>query len=159
MVRFKKTNYLAGIVMAVTVAVHLFGFPSHGWGEDARAVHDGLSEEAAIHEAAKNYLDAEIKRDLPAVYALLAPSSAYRTAYDYAAFLAEANASPVRIVAYKILRIAHIRNNHDAEAFPRVEKFAQVEVDVVMYYGDTRQKGEVNFDFTFIKEGGKWYKG
>lgn len=116
-------------------------------------------EEQAVLQAAKDYLDAEVRRDLPKVFACLAPSSAYRATMTYAAYLAEAEASSVRIQAYKILRIARIRDNHDPKAFPNVEKFAQVEVDVVVHYRDTDAQTEVNFDFTFIKEGGKWYKG
>jgi len=100
-----------------------------------------------------------VKRDLPAVYASLAPSSIYCATHDYEAFLAEADASPVRISGYKILRITHVRTNEDFKRFPKVEMFAQVEVDVIVFYKDTSEKADINFGFTFIKEKGKWYKG
>ena len=116
-------------------------------------------EETAVFEAVRKYFDAEVARDLPGVYRCLAPSSAYCETHDYEAFLAEANASPVRIVGYKIIRIADIRNNEDFRTFPHVEKFAYVEVDVVIRYTDKNEKADVNFGFTFIKEKGKWYKG
>jgi len=32
-------------------------------------------------------------------------------------------------------------------------------VDVTLLYDDTNETMEVNQDFTFIKEGGKWHKG
>jgi len=132
-------------------------FPGAGYGDGGIAVSS--REGAAVYAAAKRYLDAEVRRDLPGVYDALAPSSAYRAKYDYAAFLAEADSSPVRIVAYKIVRVDHIRDNHDPKAFPGVEKFAQVEVDIVILYEDTKQRADVNFAFTFIREDGKWYKG
>jgi len=114
---------------------------------------------SAIFAAAKKYLDAEVGRDLSTVYACLAPSSVYCATHNYEAFLAEANASPVRIVGYKIVRIAHIRANEDLKSFPKVEMFAHVEVDITFFYTDTNEKGDLNFGFTFIKEMGKWYKG
>jgi hypothetical protein len=98
-------------------------------------------------------------RELKTVYDCLAPSSLYRTTHDYDAYLAEAGASPVRIREYQILRITNIRVNEDKKTYPRVEKFAEVEVDMKIFYTDTNQAAEVNFNFTFIKEGGRWYKG
>lgn len=133
--------------------------PGHGAAEPAGGIITASREEAMIYEAAKKYLDAEIRRDLQAVYASLAPSSIYCATHDYEAYVAEAEASPVRIIGYKILRISNIRANDDKKAFPKVEKFAQVEVDMTITYLDTSRASEVNFDFVFIKEGGKWYKG
>ena len=120
----------------------------------------GLSgEDLAVYRAARAYLEAERKRDLKAVYGHLAPSSAYCATHDYAAYLAEAEASPVRIVAYRILNIAGIRDNEDRQAWPGVEKFARVEVDLEFRYVDTGETAQANFDFTFLKEKGRWYKG
>jgi len=116
-------------------------------------------EEAAVYEAARKYLDAEVKRDLKAVFGCLAPSSVYRAQNTYETYLAEAEASTVRILEYKILRVHRIRENHDPKAFPKVEKFAQVEVDLKIYFSDVKKATDVNYDFTFIKEGGHWYKG
>ena len=120
----------------------------------------GLAGEGlAVYRAARAYLEAERKRDLQAVYGHLAPSSAYCATHDYAAYLAEAEASPVRIVAYRILNIAGIRDNEDRQAWPGVEKFARVEVDLEFRYVDTGETAQANFDFTFLKENGRWYKG
>ncbi len=145
--------------IAVAIVFCCFAFCAEGLCAEPPVKTASLQEEQAIYEAAKKYLDAEIRRDLPAVYACLAPSSVYCATHDYEAFLAEANASSVRIVGYKILRIANIRDNEDLKSFPKVEKFAHVEVDVIVFYKDTNVKGDINFGFTFIKEMGKWYKG
>lgn len=145
--------------IAVAIILCCFGFYEEGRCAEPSLKVAVSQEESAIFEAAKKYLDAEVGRDLPTVYACLAPSSVYCATHSYEAFLAEANASPVRIVGYKILRIAHIRDNDDLKSFPKVEKFAQVEVDIIVFYKDTNEKGDINFGFTFIKEMGKWYKG
>ena len=126
-------------------------------GQEAVCAAD--PEEAAVYEAAQKYLDAEVKRDLKAVFSYLAPSSVYREQNTYETYLAEAESSSVRILEYKILRVHRIQDNHDPKAFPRVEKFAQVEVDLKIYYSDVQKAAHVNYDFTFIKEGGHWYKG
>jgi hypothetical protein len=145
--------------IAAAIILCCFGFYNEGSCAEPAVKTAALQEEPAIFEAAKKYLDAEVGRDLPTVYACLAPSSIYCATHNYEAFLAEANASPVRIVGYKIIRIDHIRDNEDLKSFPKVEKFAQVEVDIIVFYKDTNEKGDLNFGFTFIKEMGKWYKG
>ncbi len=146
---------------ACAILIILLSFVSAdaGYGADA-ALSPGKSPEVReIDAAARKYLDAEVARDLKTVYGCLAPSSIYCATHDYKAYLAEAEASPVRIREYKILRITHIRINEDKNTYPRVEKFAQVEVDMKVFFTDTNQAAEVNFNFTFIKEGGRWYKG
>ncbi|MBN1662667.1 MAG: hypothetical protein JW943_03600 [Deltaproteobacteria bacterium] len=117
-------------------------------------------EEGKIRDAARRYLDAEVKRDLKAVYACLAPSSHYMAANpSYAKYREEADRSPVRIVDYQILSISQLRDNHDPAKYPRIEKFVQVEVDVNLAKEENKERIAVNYSFTFIKEGGKWYKG
>jgi len=130
-----------------------------GYGSDADLPPGASAEECEINAAARKYLDAEVARDLKTVYDCLAPSSIYRATHDRDAYLAEAEASPVRIRKYQILQITHIRVNEDKKTHPRVEKFAQVEVDVQFLYIDSGETSEVNFAFTFIREGGRWYKG
>jgi hypothetical protein len=155
----KNRFQLALSVIASALILGAAGFSMPACCEEISSGSEALSEEPAVLKAARNYFDAEVARNLPEVYRCLAPSSAYCATHDYNAFLAEANSSPVRIVGYKIVRIAHIRNNEDLKGFPRVEKFAYVEVDIVVHYIDKNEKADVNFGFTFIKEGGKWYKG
>jgi hypothetical protein len=116
-------------------------------------------EEKAVEQAARAYLEAEVRRDFAAVWSLLAPSSAYCQTHDFEAYREEARQSPVRVERFEILRVAGIRPNHDPERFPRAERFADVEVDLVLYFTDTGTRTEVNHRFTFIREGGRWYKG
>ena len=115
-------------------------------------------ENRAIHKAARNYLDAEVKRDYKNIYASLAPSSQYCANNTYEMYLAEAKTAPV-IASYKIVKIFDIRVNEDRQRYPKVEKFAQVEVELVLVFNDAGLKTEVNYAFPFIKEGGEWYKG
>jgi len=70
----------------------------------------------------------------------------------------EAQSSPVRIESYEILRIVLLEENPDKTKFPNLEGFARVEVDLVLRYTDNNQQADVNFDFPFVKEKGKWYK-
>ena len=146
---------------AIAILIILLSFvpAGAGYGADAVLPTGASAEEREIDAAARKYLDAEVARDLKTVYGLLAPSSMYCATHDYEAYLTEAEASPVRIKAYKIVRIHRIRENEDKKASPKVDKLANVEVDITLLYTDTRQTAEVNFDFTFIKEGGRWYKG
>jgi hypothetical protein len=145
--------------IALLIILLLFAPIGAGYGSEAAAPSGLSAEEREIHAAARKYLDAEVARDLKTVYGTLAPSSIYCTTHDYEAYLAEAGASPVRIREYKILRVKHIRINEDKQRFPQVEKFAEVEVDMKVFFTDTNQATEVNHNFTFIKEGGRWYKG
>lgn len=130
-----------------------------GYAAETSGPPGASEEEREIDAAVRKYLDAEVAGELRTVYDCLAPSSVYLAAHDYDAYRAEAEASPVRIRKYTILRIAHIRVNEDRQRFPHVEKFAEVEVDLNLHFIDTNQAAEVNFNFTFIKEGGRWYKG
>ena len=118
-----------------------------------------LFEKPDIKKAAQRYLDAEIKRDHKCIYDCLAPSSVYYSTHSYEEYLEEADSSPVRIIGYKILNIHHLTDNQNKEKDPDVEKFVQVEVDVTLFYNDIKKSVPVNYDFTFIKEGGRWYKG
>lgn len=147
----KIKNYIARVIVACFILIFF---------QSGKLVVAGLiGEEEAVYEAARVYLDAEVKRDLRAVYGYLAPSSAYRAQNNYEAYLAEAQSSSVRIVEYKILRVHKVRVNHDRKAFPKVEKFAQVEVDLKVYFSDVKKAADMNYDFTFIKENGRWFKG
>lgn len=117
-------------------------------------------EEPEIRKAAQRYLDAEVRRDLKEAYSCLAPSSNYMAANpSYEDYLREAGTTPVRISDYKILEISNLRDNHDREKYPLIEKFVQVEVDVFVLFEDGKETVPVNYSFTFIKEGGNWYKG
>ena len=67
--------------------------------------------------------------------------------------------SPVKIDRYEVVDIYGLRPNHDPKTYPNVERFAQVEVDVFITFEDSQSSSECNFCFTFLKEGGAWFKG
>jgi hypothetical protein len=123
-----------------------------------RAVSGAVPDNVAVLAAARQYLDAEVKKDYPRVYACLSPSSAYCAAHTYEAYRKEAVSSPTCVTGYRIINVTYIKENDDREKFPHVEKFAEIEVEVILFYSDTGKSSEVNIGFIFIKEGGKWYK-
>jgi hypothetical protein len=140
------------------MAVCLFMAADAGEALDAAGAAAG-EEKRAVEDAARYYLDAEIRRDHKVVYGMQAPSSGYLKSRTYEAYVAEAEASQVRVVKYRILNVTGLRDNHDRRAYPNIQRFVQVEVEVVLFYSDTKTYDEVNFSFTFIKEGGRWFKG
>jgi hypothetical protein len=115
-------------------------------------------EEEAVLQAARKFLDAEIRRDYPAIYACFAPSSPYTKTNSYEQYLAQAKLAPDRVVKYHIIDISYIKNNEDRQKFSSVDKIAQVEVDVTFLHVSTKYRSEVNIGFIFLKEAGKWYK-
>lgn len=129
------------------------------WGTAAAPEDASTGEIVAVEQAARAYLEAEVRRDFDAVWASLAPSSVYRETHDYLSYREEAVRSPVRIERFWILRVAGVRPNHDPARFPKIERFAEVEVDLVLFFTDTETRTDVNYRFAFIREGGRWYKG
>jgi hypothetical protein len=153
--RLFKSGWTGVLLLAVLLALFVFRGAQAG---DAPGAVPG-EEGRAVAEAARSYLEAEVRRDFDAVWALLAPSSVYCETHDYRAYREEAERSPVRIERFDIVRVVGIRPNQDPARFPKVERFADVEVDLVLYFTDTGTRTEVNHRFTFIREGGRWYKG
>lgn len=115
-------------------------------------------EKPIIERAVREYFDAEIERDLEKVYECLAPSSTYRSTHTYEEYKEEMDSSPVRIHKYSIIEIHDLTINSDKEKYPSVEKFVRVEVEITFFYTDTEDSLNVDFDFMFIKENGRWYK-
>ncbi len=151
--RRKTFGKTALCIIGVILFVGLFS-----GGAIASAEQGARSEEAAVLEAARNYLDAEVKKDYPRIYACLSPSSAYCASHTYDEYLEEARSAASSVSEYQIIAITYIRENEDRDKFPSVEKFAEVEVEVVVHYSDTNTSSEYNIGFIFMKEGGKWYK-
>lgn len=116
-------------------------------------------ERPRIEQALRTYFAAEMAGDYDKVYQCLAPSSPYRRTHSYQDFITDMQTSPVKIVDYKLVDISGLRTNQDNHSYPAVERFAQVEVDVTILFTDTRQKSSANYCFTFLKEGGAWFKG
>ena len=115
-------------------------------------------EKKAVLKAARSFLDAEIRRDYPAIYACFAPSSVYLRTHNYKQYLAEAKVSPDRVVAYQIVRVNYIRENKDPQTISTADRIAQVEVEVTFAHEGVSRQSVVNIGFIFLKEGGKWYK-
>jgi hypothetical protein len=115
-------------------------------------------EAEAVLQATKKFLDAEVRRDYPAVYACLSPSSAYVKTNSYKQYVSQAKASPDRIVKYRIINVTYIKDNDDRKINPTSERIAQIEVDVTFLHIATQKRSEVNIGFIFLKEGGRWYK-
>jgi len=147
----KLTTYLTFISLIL-----LFGIEGCS---SARSTIELLSERHEIKRAVQKYFDAEIRRDFRSVYKCLAPSSSYRSTHTYKDYLMEAESSPVRVISYSITKIHDLRANQYQDKYPGIEKFVQVEVDVTLFYDDIKRRSMVNYDFTFIKEDGTWYKG
>lgn len=115
-------------------------------------------EEKAVQEAARNFLDAEVRRDYPAVYACFASSSPYARSHSYEQYLADVQALPYRLVGYRIVSVNYIQDNEEKTKLPAIEKIAQVEVELKFLQEDTKDLSEINIGFVFFKERGKWYK-
>ena len=115
-------------------------------------------EEKALLEAARNFLDAEVRRDYPAIYACFASSSPYVRSHSYEQYLAEVQALPNRIIEYRIVSVNYIQDNEEKKKLPAVEKIAQVEVELKFIHADTQELSEINIGFVFFKERGRWYK-
>jgi hypothetical protein len=152
----RRFRWLSGLLLpAVLLVLALPPQPGGGAEPEGPAAGEGK----AVLQAARAYLEAEVRRDLAGVWASLAPSSVYCETHDFQAYREEADRSPVRIERFEILRVTDIRPNHDPARFPKVERFADVEVDLVLLFVDTGTREEVNYRFTFLREGGRWYKG
>ena len=115
-------------------------------------------EEKAVLSAVRTFLDAEIRRDYPAVWACFAPSSVYVRTHTYQQYLPEAKGAPDRVVAYSIIRLSYIQDNNDPQTISTADRIAQVEVEVTFAHEGTSRRSVVNIGFIFLKEGGKWYK-
>lgn len=126
----------------------------------APALSDTIAgaEEAALVQAAREFLDAEMRQDYPAVYRCFASSSPYVHEHTYDDYLRDARASEDRVVAYTIVGVTYVHDNEDMKKWPAVERFAQVEVEMTFLHIPTDRRSEINIGFIFFKEGGKWYK-
>jgi hypothetical protein len=152
MKKFLRPGATLGIALCVLAATLLFFDKPRGMVEMA-------FERPRIEKALREYFAAEMSRDYGKVYRSLAPSSHYRRTHSYEDFLADMSSNQVQIVEYKVVDIYGLRPNHDPATYPAVQRFAQAEVDVEVQFGETKEKALCNYCFTFLKEGGAWFKG
>lgn len=144
---------LTAVIFFVLVAAMVGGLAQNAYCGPASD-----REEKAVLKAVRNFLDAEIRRDYPAVYACFAPSSIYVRTHTFKQYLADAKVAPDHVVAYQIVRVSYIRNNKDPQTISTADKIAQVEVEVTFAHEGVSRQSVVNIGFIFLKEGGKWYK-
>lgn len=147
-----KTGFMAAACFALAV-IMTFAVPQSALGGSPHG-----PEAKAVLKAARNFLDAEVRRDYPAVYACFAPSSTYTVTHSYEQYKSQARLVPDRIIAYRIIRVSYIQNQEDRKTYPAVDKIAQVEVEVTFLHPPTQKRSEINIGFVFLKEGGRWYK-
>ncbi len=149
----KKATLAAVGCMVVTAVAALFLWDA------PRNRLELVFERHTIEQTTRDYFKAEMDRDYRKVYGFLAPSSTYRKTHTYEEFLRDMSGSPVVIKSYRIVDIYRLRGNHDPVAYPAVKRFVQVEVEVDVGFSDTGDTSTCNYCFTFLKEGGRWYKG
>jgi hypothetical protein len=143
------------IMIVVFVALVISGFALWDVPRNKVAM---VMEKDTIEKTARAYLNAEMKKDSGQVYAFLAPSSDYKRSHSYDEYLKDiAENPPLSINEYKIIRIYRLRDNDNKNNYPGVDKFVQVEVEVI--FANTGPNSIYNYSFTFLKENGKWYKG
>ncbi len=147
-----KTWLAAGACLAM-ISIIVLCFPERTHCE---AQNDPETE--AVMKAARDYMDAEVRGDYPAVYASFAPSSDYAKSNSYEQYLADARLSQQRVVKYRIVAITYIKKNDSKLTFSAVDKIAEVEVEVTFLQNATKDRSEINIGFIFFKEAGKWYK-
>jgi hypothetical protein len=143
------------IIIVVFVALVIAGFAL--WDVPRNTVAMFL-EKDTIERTARAYLNAEMQKDPGRIYAFLAPSSDYKRSHSYEEYLKDIAENPsLSINEYKIIRIYRLRDNDNRKNYPAVDKFVQVEVEVI--FANTGPNSIYNYSFTFLKENGKWYKG
>ncbi len=115
-------------------------------------------ERARLIARAKEYFDAEMTGDYKRVWEMLAPSSLFKNTYSYAEYVEIAQASGIRVSTYDVEEVMDISDNSDPKRLPHVEKIGLIRVHVNLT--DDKGKNSEHWSiFTFLKEGGTWYKG
>jgi len=122
-------------------------------GSDCQA-----DDSAALMKTVKAYFNAEVSGDSERVWELLAPSSYFKQAYSYPFYVEILKTHPIRVKSYRIEEIVEIADNQDRKKLPLVERIATVKVHVVFGVGVGKDTEQTKV-FTFLEEGGRWYKG
>jgi len=116
------------------------------------------AEEQALLSVARAYFKAEMDGDTEKVWQMLAPSSRFKRAYSYPFYQEMTRQSSVRIKKYVVEEIVEISDNTDKDSMPAVERIGTIKAHVILG-SDHGKDTEHSSTFTFLKEGGKWYKG
>src|SRR4030043_224158 len=96
-IKAKKQLLVAAVCLALILPGSLLVYKTwFGASADVR-------ESEAVLQAARGFLDAEVRRDYPAVYACFAPSSQYARLNSYNEYLVQAKASADRVSDSRII--------------------------------------------------------
>lgn len=138
--------------LAATVATICLIAIIHGnsWAQE--------NDHIELEKTAQAYFEAEIKQDTERVWEMIAPSSKYKKDHTYEMFLAMVKKSTIKIKKFKIEKVVEIESNKDQERMPLVTDIGYVRVFVIIG-GPGFRDSERHVTMTFLKEGGKWYKG
>ncbi len=115
-------------------------------------------ETEELTSAVEAYFEAEKAGDWAKVWKLLAPSSEFKTRFSFEMYLEIVQANAVRVKSYRILEIEGVHDSRETANLPSIEKTAAVRVKVTLTVEGGKDSEHVN-TLTFLKEGGRWYKG
>jgi hypothetical protein len=136
------------VAAAMLVLLVAATIPNQVWADD----------KADLISAVKAYFDAEMTGDLLQVWNLIAPSSVFKKSYTYPMYLEMVRGNATQVKRYVIEEVMEVVDRPDPENMPNVEKLGVVRV-LVLLAGDGALEVERRSVLTFLKEGGKWYKG
>ncbi|MFH1135588.1 MAG: nuclear transport factor 2 family protein [Pseudomonadota bacterium] len=140
-----KGRYLIPLALVLVLA------SACGWGESG--------EIREVRRAAAAYLEAERAGDVEGVWNLLAPSSDFKKGYTLDMYREMASQGRGRIKDYVIEDISGLSSQFDYDYYRGVDRIAEVKVLVTVVFDETGETSSRRTSFTFVKEGGQWYKG
>ncbi len=148
MINGSRPSWVAAtIVVTVCLMAIITG---NSWAEE--------NDYIELEKTAQAYFEAEIKQDSERVWEMIAPSSKYKKDHTYEMFLEMVKESTIKIKKFKIEKVVEIESNKDQEGMPLVTDIGYVRVFVIIG-GPGFKDSERHVTMTFLKEGGKWYKG
>ena len=115
-------------------------------------------ETEELTSAVEAYFEAEKAGDWAKVWNLLAPSSEFKKRFSFEMYVEMVRTNAVRVKSYRILEIEGVYDSSDAANLPSIEKTASVRVKVILTVEGGNDSEHVS-TLTFLKEGGRWYKG
>ncbi|MFC1834877.1 nuclear transport factor 2 family protein [Thermodesulfobacteriota bacterium] len=138
--------YRVCLLTAVTLAI--LSVTSHVYAD----------EEADLLAAVKSYFRAEVADNPRQVWEMIAPSSVFKKRFTYAMYLEMVKDNPLTVKRYSVQKVVKIIEGPDKDTMPRVEKLGLVKVRVTLTDAGGKETEHTNV-LTFLKEGGRWYKG
>jgi hypothetical protein len=115
-------------------------------------------ERSRLVQAAQSYFQAEVDGNLRLIWEMLAPSSDFKKTHTFQIYKEMAEKSTIRITSFEIETVVEIEENRNKAKLPLVKKVGYVRVFVTLE-GPEFPISERHITMTFLKEGGRWYKG